>query len=176
MTTPAPTQLQTKGQQLYEKWASASGTYPDHFPWEKLSDEDQKRWTWFSRFARVEFLHDREAKVPKDVQNFGTDASKGIKDYSAGFAEFDSAYDFWKDDILQTHRKHKWDYRKPPMIDTSYDAYVYGPNRSHVSTRNLTKVNETYRPVVALVKDIERLVLRTYRRINTHFKSVDEVK
>jgi hypothetical protein len=172
---PLPTPLRSKGQKLYEMWAAASGTYTDHFPWERLSDEDQKRWTWFSRFAKVEFLHDHRetAKVPVDVQRYGTDGSKGITDYNPGFAEFDSSYDLWKQDVESTHRKHKWDYRKPPMIDTSWESYKFGTRRGR---HDPAKVNETYRPVVALVHDIEVFVLRTYRRINMHFKSLDDVK
>lgn len=88
MTAPTPVDdpsVLQKGQRLYVAWASAGGSYPEYFPWERLSDEDHRRWHFLAR-AVGDLRHEHRIAPPADVAKFGGTTGAPKLEHSPGAA------------------------------------------------------------------------------------------
>lgn len=126
----------SRGQQLYEQWASAGGSLTDFFPWDRLSDEDHRRWQFIAKGGLVGVP---DFPLPADVTRYGDDrdahpqwwqnrqddrgsASVTLWDFLSPPEE---EYLSWVATKTTKARHHWWQFWRPPMaqIDTSEQAY-----------------------------------------------------
>ena len=128
MTAPTRTQ----GQRAYEMWASASGIYSDYFPWDRLSDEDHKRWEMLAKGGLAQ--HMAFVRVPADVSRFGATESKAWyearKDESVQVSMWDlitpppASFLAWRDKQRAAAHRPWWKFWAPtPIPDLSEQAY-----------------------------------------------------
>lgn len=125
------TLTRSQGQAAYEVWASASGTYSDYFPWDRLSDEDHKRWEMLAKGGLAQ--HDRFMRIPEDVARFG-DKDRHAAWYAArpehpGVGVFDvitppqAEFQAWQEKQRKAIPPRWKFWRKRPELDLSEQAY-----------------------------------------------------
>lgn len=121
-------QDKSSAQVLYEQWASGSGTYDDYFPWDRLSEEDHKRWTMLAKSGSpVLVMYD--IPDPADVIRFGDDRDSCPNWRGGQVSMWDlisppaKELEKWRQE-QRASLPPRWQFwRKRPILDLSEQAY-----------------------------------------------------